>query len=214
MTESEWLECDDLESMLIHLRERVSDRKLLFAVACCRRISHLFGHSRSADALDAAEQFADGQIPASELRVRCVRRPHRSLIPNTTLAVVAASCESRLDPAAVASHAAISAGGNILDGLGEWLSARAAERAAQTGLLHCIIGNPFRPVTLDSTWLTSDVTALARQMYESRDFSAMPILADALQDAECESADILNHCRGPGTHVRGCWVVDLVLGRE
>jgi hypothetical protein len=51
-------------------------------------------------------------------------------------------------------------------------------------------------------------------MYEARDFSAMPILADALQDAGCDNDDILDHCRGPGPHVRGCWVVDLVLGEE
>jgi len=74
--------------------------------------------------------------------------------------------------------------------------------------------NPFRPVALEPFWLTSTVTALAHQMYHSRDFSAMPILADALQDAGCDNADILDHCRGPGPHVRGCWVVDLVLGKE
>jgi hypothetical protein len=62
-------------------------------------------------------------------------------------------------------------------------------------------------------WLTSTVTDIARQMYDSRDFTAMPILADALQDAGCENADILTHCRGPGPHVRGCWVVDFVLGK-
>ena len=56
---------------------------------------------------------------------------------------------------------------------------------------------------------------LARGMYDSRDFSAMPILADALQDAGCDNDDILNHCRdASGVHVRGCWVVDLVLGKE
>ncbi|QJW95093.1 hypothetical protein FTUN_2619 [Frigoriglobus tundricola] len=62
-------------------------------------------------------------------------------------------------------------------------------------------------------WRTDTAIALARQMYESRDFGAMPILADALQDAGCDNADILTHCRGPGPHVRGCWVVDLVLGK-
>jgi hypothetical protein len=80
--------------------------------------------------------------------------------------------------------------------------------------LHEVYGNPFRPVTTDPSWLTPAVTALARGMYESRDFSAMPILADALQDAGCDNDDILNHCRGPGPHVRGCWVVDLVLGKS
>src|SRR5262245_15784081 len=87
------------------------------------------------------------------------------------------------------------------------------QQAAAT-LLRELFGNPFRPVTLDPSWLTSTVTALAQHMYDNRDFSAMPILADALQDAGCDSDDILNHCRQPGEHVRGCWVVDLVLGKE
>jgi hypothetical protein len=73
--------------------------------------------------------------------------------------------------------------------------------------------NPFRPVTLNPTWLTSTVLALAQQMYESRDFSPMPILADALQDVGCDNEDILNHCRQPGEHVRGCCCVDLLLGK-
>ncbi|HEY1191397.1 MAG TPA: hypothetical protein VGE74_27430 [Gemmata sp.] len=81
-------------------------------------------------------------------------------------------------------------------------------------LLRCIFGNPFRPVAFAPEWRTGTVRALAAQMYESRDFSAMPILADALQDSGCDPDDILNHCRGPGPHVRGCWVVDLVLGKE
>ena len=64
-------------------------------------------------------------------------------------------------------------------------------------------------------WRTDTAVSLARGMYESRDFSAMPILADALQDAGCDNADILNHCRDANQpHVRGCWVVDLVLGKQ
>ena len=66
----------------------------------------------------------------------------------------------------------------------------------------------------DPAWRTDTALSLARVMYESRDFSAMPILADALQDAGCELADILDHCRGTSPHVRGCWVVDLVLGKS
>ena len=70
-------------------------------------------------------------------------------------------------------------------------------------------------MTIDPAWLTSTVVALAQGMYDSRDFSAMPILADALQDAGCNLVDILRHCRDEkGSHVRGCWVVDLVLGKE
>ena len=82
-------------------------------------------------------------------------------------------------------------------------------------LLRDVFGNPFRPVAFAPEWRTETALTLAGQMYESRDFSAMPILADALQDAGCDSEDILNHCRATNaTHVRGCWVVDLVLGKE
>jgi hypothetical protein len=87
------------------------------------------------------------------------------------------------------------------------------ESGAQATILRDIFGNPFRPATLDPTWRTQTAVLLARGMYESRDFGAIPILADALQDAGCDSDDVLNHCRGPGPHVRGCWVVDLVLGK-
>jgi hypothetical protein len=81
-------------------------------------------------------------------------------------------------------------------------------------LVRDIFGNPFRPVTFSPSWRTDTAVSLARQMYESREFSAMPILADALQDAGCDNDDILNHCRdAKQVHVRGCWVVDLVLGK-
>ena len=79
-------------------------------------------------------------------------------------------------------------------------------------LLRDIVGNPFRPVAFSPQWRTTTAMHLARGMYDSRDFSAMPILADALQDAGCENEDVLNHCRDEQqVHVRGCWVVDLVL---
>ncbi|MBP3957292.1 hypothetical protein J8F10_18765 [Gemmata sp. G18] len=88
------------------------------------------------------------------------------------------------------------------------------ERAAQVELLRDIFGNPFRPLTFDLAWLTSDVLALAHGIYEERAFDRVPILADALQDAGCDNTDILSHCRSEGAHVRGCWVVDLVLGKS
>jgi hypothetical protein len=89
------------------------------------------------------------------------------------------------------------------------------ERCAQAGVLREIVGNPFHPVTFSPEWRTSTAVALARLMYDARNFSPMPILADALQDAGCDSDDILSHCRNPkATHVRGCWVVELVLGKE
>ena len=78
-------------------------------------------------------------------------------------------------------------------------------------LLREVCGNPCRFAPFPHAWRTSDAVALARQMYDGREFSAMPILADALQDAGCDSAAVLDHCREPGDHVRGCWVVDRVL---
>jgi hypothetical protein len=79
--------------------------------------------------------------------------------------------------------------------------------AAQCELLRDIFGNPFCPVAIDPRWLTwnfGTVPAIARHVYEERAFHDRPILADAA---------ILDHCRGPGPHVRGCWVVDLLLGK-
>jgi hypothetical protein len=93
-------------------------------------------------------------------------------------------------------------------------SADSDEKVAQTHVLRDVLGNPFRPVTIDPAWLTSTVVALASGIYDERAFDRLPILADALQDAGCDSADILTHCRGDGPHVRGCWVVDLILGKE
>jgi hypothetical protein len=62
-------------------------------------------------------------------------------------------------------------------------------------------------------WRTSSVE-MAQRMYDSRDFSDMPVLADALEEAGCTEADILAHCRRPGEHTRGCWVLDLLLGKS
>jgi hypothetical protein len=91
---------------------------------------------------------------------------------------------------------------------------RVRERTAQVAMLRDVLGNPFHPITLSPSWLTSTVVSLANQMYDSRDFSAMPILADALMDSGCDNETILTHCRGPGQHVRGCWAIDRLIGRE
>jgi hypothetical protein len=69
-------------------------------------------------------------------------------------------------------------------------------------------------VAINPAWLTSNVSGLAQAIYDDRAFERMPILGDALEDAGCDNADILNHCRGPGPHVRGCWVVDMLLEKE
>jgi len=89
-----------------------------------------------------------------------------------------------------------------------------AESAAHCDIIRDIFGNPFRKMKFNKKWRTDTAIALAQQMYDSRDFSAMPILADALQDAGCDNDAILSHCRdATQVHVRGCWAVDLVLGK-
>jgi hypothetical protein len=90
-----------------------------------------------------------------------------------------------------------------------------AEEKAQADLLRCIVGLlPFRPVTLRPAWLSATAKQLAVTIYEDRTFDRLPILADALEEAGCTDADVLAHCRGPGPHVRGCWALDLILGKE
>src|SRR5207244_889434 len=99
-------------------------------------------------------------------------------------------------------------------GMARLEAAFAEESRRQIALCRCIFGNPFRPVTVNPEWLTSTVIELARGIYDERAFDRLPILGDALQDAGCDNEDVLNHCRGDGPHARGCWVVDLVLGKE
>lgn len=88
------------------------------------------------------------------------------------------------------------------------------EAGQQTILARDIFGNPFRPVTADPAWLTSTVVALAEGIYTDRAFDRLPILADALEEAGCGDPGVLSHCRGDGQHVRGCWIVDVVLKKN
>jgi hypothetical protein len=89
-----------------------------------------------------------------------------------------------------------------------------AERRQQAELIRDIFHYPQRYVTIDSRWRTSTVVDLARAIYEERTFEKMPVLADALMDAGCDSDEIIAHCQGGQVHVRGCWVLDLLLDKR
>jgi hypothetical protein len=92
-----------------------------------------------------------------------------------------------------------------------------AERKRQAAYARCIFGNPFHPIILNPAWLSWHgglPVSMTQRMYDSRDFADMPVLADALEEAGCQDQDILTHCRSGSEHVRGCWVVDLLLGKE
>jgi len=215
MTEREWLATLDPQEVLQHLIGQPSWRKLrLAAVACCRQMQSLLVDERSIRAVETAELYADklhGTADTMEIEHQATQ-------------VVDPSREVGTDPENAAAHCAAlclalwaPADWGTLQVFG-W-SASFVSRSVQVAILACVFAVPYRNrrvrIEMDPAWLTSTVLALARQMYGSRDFSAMPILADALQDAGCTSDDILAHLRDPdATHVRGCWALDLVLGKE
>ena len=86
--------------------------------------------------------------------------------------------------------------------------------ARAVALLRDVVGDPSHPATFDDLWRTRDVISLAEAIYLDRRFDELSVLADALEDANCTDADVLNHLRSPGPHVRGCWALDLILGKS
>src|SRR5260370_13288911 len=210
MTEGEWLECTDPAPMLESLRGKASDRKLrLFACACCRRVWDLLPEMIIRQLVDVAERYVDGKATVTELgrlRKLATRAEARYFQPHW-LAVRHASVESAHW---IAYGASLRVPCKPVLGIG-------SEGAAQAILLRDIFGNPFRPVALDPAWLAwngGTVRKMAEAIYDDRAFDRLPILADALEEAGCTDRDILDHCRSGGDHVRGCWVIDLLLGKE
>jgi hypothetical protein len=224
MTEEEWGSCCELRLMLQFLMGKWSARKYqLFGVACCRQHWELFCKKPCRQAVNYAEGFADGIGTEEELKALAVaplsiaRISVEVAIRAADAARDAAWCPFRpeyLWSGALSAANHVLAAASASRGVAAEVNDAHPNRVGQFALLHDIAWSPFRVIIMQPDWQTSTVIALARQMYASRDFSAMPILADALQDAGCENADILGHCRGPGPHVRGCWVVDLILGKE
>ena len=216
--------------MLSSLRDsEVSKRKLrLAAVVCCRRLEHLLTDSRSRDAIAVAECYADGSVSedvraaaeqgvraaiglALEARQQCDDIPEMySLAVRVANITVGPEENFGLDTlkALVSGCTLVARDASAALGGRESLSTEIAS------LLREILGNPVRPVVFHESWRTSDVVAMARGMYEARDFVAMPTLADALQDAGCENEGVLDHCRKHAFHVRGCFVVDMLLEKH
>lgn len=214
MTEAEWLDCIDPEAMLNFLRSTgvFSDRKArLFAVALCYRLWPLLPDPRSHRAVVVGERFADGHASADELDAamaaafdvgdELVKRDDPRLRPF----VIAAWC------AYDAAHEAECAEGTAsqaAEALGN-----EHEPDAQAHLIRCLF-HPFTVLSRHPSWRSPVVGALAQTIYDERQFVDLPILADALEDVGCTDNTILSHLRGPGPHVRGCWAVDLILGKE
>lgn len=214
MTETEWLTwASDPELMLKLLPTvgTVSDRKLrLFAVACCRRaMTAADVRPRTEPFVDVAERFADGEATTNDLQnVRC--HPAVSVEHGRTNSALHHACLNAAEAEAgvvMADCAALNAAWGATqprsvmsddDGISEGRLVR--EQVDQCALLRDVFGNPFRPLNFNPEWRTDTAISLARLMYDSRDFTATPILADALQDAGCDNDDILSHCRSEGAH--------------
>jgi hypothetical protein len=242
MTEAEWLACHDPRPILEFLKREAGDRKLrLFAVACCRRVVHLIRFKAPRHGLEVAERYADGLATTDQrfeafravgavkefgtplglaqlwmdrtTRMACLA-VYEALMPEERLKFDGAATPPLRSVEAVFARASRAAGGRSSGTIDAAIKASDKERSVQASLARDIFGNPFRTVALNPNWLTSTVAGLAEGIYAERAFDRMPILADALQDAGCDNDDILTHCRGDGPHVRGCWVVDLLLGKS
>ncbi|WP_238602432.1 hypothetical protein [Fimbriiglobus ruber] len=217
MTEVEWLAATNPDLMLQFLLGKSSERKQrLFECACCYRIWQELTDARSRTAVIVAEQYSDGLATDEELES----------------ASLAAEAPWTIDEQEFWNGVPLPLGAaayNVAIPMGWWGGAPAfeppstiiqnnakdavAERTAQAILLRDIF-NPFRAIILDPTWQSSTVLTLASGIYTDRAFDRLPILADALEEAGCDDPDLLNHCRSEGPHARGCWAVDLLLGKE
>ncbi len=219
MTETEWVTATDPIPMLEFLLGKASDRKLrLVAIAHAHQAwgDYKIEETEAAwKTVEVAERYSDGLASGEQLQaahqVVLANRESDDLaiyFLNIYAGVASAVMVENAYTVAMQSDYAARTAPNAQTIIN-------ADRLERCGLLRDIFSNPFRPVAFDPEWRTSTAVAVAQGMYESRDFSAMPILADALQDAGCDNDNILNHCRDAnGVHVRGCWVVDLVLSKE
>lgn len=207
MTEEEWRSCTDPTPMLEFLRGKASDRKLrLTACGYCRSVWRLMGKA-SRKAVLLGERMGD----------ESVNENHRKAVVRAAINSVCRFEEGAGDFFMAADRAyriPRDTGAYAVEWtIGNWLP----PVASGVPIVRDIFGIPFRPVTINPTWLTWNddmVQKIAQAIYEDRASDRMPILADALEEAGCSNRDILGHCRSGGEHVRGCWIVDRVLGKE
>jgi hypothetical protein len=210
MTEAQWLVSTDPVPMLDHLGDRLSDRKTrLFA---CAWASLLWGNvaDEGREAVVTAERFADGLSSGAELS-SAYRSAHAvcSTVPRYSL------WRPAIQLARDAADPTLNRKTLARPNPSKW-NTRSLLRLAD--VLRDLFGPlPFRPVHVDPAWLSCNggaVAALAKEISEGPAFDYAPILADALEDAGCGDADLLSHLRSPILHVRGCWALDLILGRQ
>ncbi len=234
MTEDEWLAATSPKMMVKRLVDlaRMSERRLrLFACACCRRVLSQDSDARARRLVETAEQMANGVSTPADVdaaRLAAVRLRDRS---TEDVALCISLVSGHFVGIGCWRWAAYYAGKRAAVGKAEpastaaFLRIASAEEVAQAATLRDVIGNPFRPApVVDPAWLAwrdGVVRELARVAYEERRMpegtlvpARLVALADALERAGCREAELLGHLREPGPHVRGCWAVDLLLGRD
>jgi hypothetical protein len=164
--------------------------------------------------VEAAERFADGHATRDEMR----RAAEAAYLLGEGMETDGTGVDSAgaLIAAAAAAGEAPHASWPEEPQLGTARTAEwASEWAARCPLLRDVFGNPFRrPPLIDPCWRTPTVLALAESIYEERRFTDLPVLADALEEAGCSDAELLRHLRSPGPHVRGCFALDVILGKS
>lgn len=231
MTESEWLACEDPDDMLRFLDGTMSWRKkVLFCVACCRRLDEFLSDygrqqlavlERSANrALSSKKksQMYNDAMASADSRSYQMGSPEgcaRWLAATTLYFAISANCGGTVYNAARAVQAAQSDPDTFdLTKPGPPMPGNAAELVAHAQMLRCIVA-PFRPKRRQSLpWRSITVLSIANEIHDNHSFDHLPILADALEDAGCDDADILSHLRGGGPHTRGCWPIDRILNRS
>jgi hypothetical protein len=215
MTEAEWLACDDPSHVFHRARGLVlgHHRKLrLFAVACCRGILPLLNDPRSWQAIEVAEQHADGLV--NDHALTAARNAAAEARQEAFLAKGKVGSTAEWAAQFVAAPDAFGAARSTT-----WMCRSASFHLLGTmppvaAWFRDIFGNPFRPVVIKSSCLTADVVALATAMYEQRAFDRTPELAAMLRAAGCTDAAVLDHLALPADHVKGCWAIDLALNRS
>jgi hypothetical protein len=188
------------------LEGKVSDRKArLYCCACCRHIWYLFTDRRTRNAVEVTELYADGMATVEdvgEAEAKVLRK--FNMHEASFMGFIALFNPPSVS--LVAEEAAKHSGWGV---------------APFCDILRELFGNPFRATTLNPALRTADVVRLAEAAYSDRHLpsgrlnpACLAVLADALEDAGCADPDLLGHLRGPGPHVRGCWALDLLLGKS
>jgi hypothetical protein len=209
MNESEWLTCTDPTLMLKCLHKKITTRKmLLFSVACCRRILHLSEDEAVKKAVDTIEKYADGFSSYEELRAAEAATGTWAMALDEAGEDIWAMGYSMSWSAWAMSFVMLRADKASLERI------TLNERQAQSSLLRDVFANPFRSADIFPSCFTLDTVRLAQAIYEKRAFHHLLKLADNLEQVGCDNQEMLQHCRHQGEHVRGCWVVDLILGKK